>query len=348
MTKRAVDIRSKFLSVLSRALVLGALAIFGATAQADCADFVLGSKPLSEKIYRLSEGKTPVTIGAMPEEVLSYLGGFGGTKGLDSLWLALRAAGVERVRFGSSFKITGWRGGTLVVRRPNFHTPRAQGDAGLELARVLFAEKQRLLRWRLDPSRYLNDMQQFGGLLEDFVYPLVGATAPETLPEYKRRFGAIRYFLGALVGWVPGGGWPANQDAASGWLAGDGPGSGVRRTSALHFAFSRLFLALYISMSAVTISHLPQTYRALEFVYLLHDGIVRNLDSLKDGNSTDVMHSVVERYERKVAQLEAELTTASNPAEIHKKIGEIQAIIRSLEADLALAPSGPAVAKPSP
>ncbi len=309
-SKAAFNFLSAF--ILVNALVVSPAAI------ADCSGLLLrSSSQISQPIYDQALNQPLPVSGAMPEEVLAFLGSFGNGS---ELWQAISELGIQQVRLGAKFKISHYSK-TLTVQRSDFHKPEAQADAAIALARVLYLEKQKQLRFRINPNAYIQESLDYAAVLERFAMPVIQRSAPQLAPEMQKSFGFFSYSLRTLLG------MPSSRSAA--W-----PKS--KTQAAFQFTISRLVTAMYMSLIAITAVHVPDAYGTLATVFKLRADLAEMGKKLEEGIEFDgrqLRLEMIERYSHKIKKLQIELNDgeSANPEEIKAKIQKLEDIKKSLE-----------------
>ena len=203
------------------------------------------------------------------------------------------------------------------------------------------SEKQRN-GYTVNPKVYVDELSRFSQVLESFVYPALGASAPGTVPEMQKGFRWFRYSLRALIGLTAAEKdlWPLSQEGGVDWMLEESAAaSSVRPRSTVHFAISRTVFALYMSMMAMAVVQVPETYEALSTAFKLRgefSQVVQEFQAGYEFDSLKVRASLIESYEGKIAQLENQLVAADSATadEMRLKIERYQKIIRSIEVEL--------------
>ncbi len=317
MAKASVsNLRNRALSALLSWGVLAAMVCAPLGAHADCGEFVLGSSPISEKIYRDSLTQTALPfVGVLPEEILALFGR--GSTEVDLFKLLTADLGVKRVRFGSNFKIKGGRffgERLLVLKRLDLSQPEGRSDYLAGLAQVMFLEKQRQLKLA-NPVRYVRELTAFGEKLSK----LTGITE---LP----RFNYFTYGLRAIFGLTGSKKlWPPTNARLG-----------------LHWTITRAFAALWISTLAMNVVHLPEVVDTVQMLIEMQDiaaATVNEISNMKIDPVGDRL-AIISMYEGRIVALEEQILS-SEPGDVttlQQRIETYKILIESLRADLAKLP----------
>lgn len=291
-----------------------ALLAFAGPAKADCGEFILGSSPLSEKIYReaLTQNALPIA-GVLPEEVLAILGRE--NPAVDLFSALVNDLKIERIRWGSSFRIKGGRftERLLVMKRIDFSTPEKKKQYWLEFAQALFAEKQRQLKFA-GPQKYLNELTAFSEKL--------GVLTGEVEPQ---KINWVTYGLRSIVGWLPQGKqFPSTK-----------PRLGI------HFALTRVFAAIWIATMAVNVVHVPKAIETIEMLGQYKDVAWSVVEEFTGpGVQIDPIGDreiILKQYEEKLAALETRIVEA-DPGDVEslqQSIDMYKDLIEKFKRDIA-------------
>jgi hypothetical protein len=294
---------------ISKSLAFSFLLFISPQLFADCGEFLLGTSPLNPQFYQQALAQERPGPAALPEEILAFHARLSGHPELLKL---IQEVNIERIRFGSHFRVTGGRlrARVLVVKHFNWET--RDRDLAL-LAMALFQERQKQLRFELRPSRYIAELQGYGQRLESLV-----------LPEWRaKRSGWFGFALKSLIGMNPNG-WKMPKS---------------KSVFAIQFALTRASMAFYAYLTISTAAHLPQAYQTASMLIHLSGAFTEISNQLENGIEFDGRAErlkLIGRYQAQIESVEKDLLAAdpSDMNQLREKIERYERIIKSLQDDL--------------
>lgn len=251
--------------------------------------------------------------------------------------------GIQKIKSGRKYKMVGGivRERTLVVKSYEQPSREALAAGLMDLARVLLEEKQKQLKWQLNPKAYVDEFERFTEALENEIYPVLGALNPDALPEKKKLFNYATYAARSFLAFTPSARslWPASQERAVDYLTGEVKPSSVKPRAWFHWSLTRTFAAVYLVSSAMALTHLPEAYTTMEMLYRMRSEIAeldRQFDSETEFDMNKESAALIEKYQAQIDKLQAELAngSAEAPDDVRAKIARFERLIKMLKADL--------------
>ena len=220
---------------------------------------------------------------------------------------ALNELKISKVVSGRNYKIVGGlvREKTLVIGADRFDAIDLSGLA--KLMQVLFAEKQRQLRWAL-PKPYSEQLLAFSEKLK--------AIAPEIeLPK----FNYLTYGLRSLFGFWPGAKklWPATDPRLK-----------------FHWALTRTFAAVLVAISLQNVSHLPDAldfYYSMDEINILGQTVVGELNNVTSGDLDQKKIQMIAHYQAEIEAIETQLLSSHEQSELLQRLESLKAILLALK-----------------
>lgn len=268
-----------------------------------------------------------------PEQILAAISQ--AAPNVDLLNLLKQEFKVDSLRLGSSFGVASWPYHVLTLKKLRGSGEKALAKYTIEFARFLFEEKRRQLRFVLRPDTYLASLERLTEQLEEIVYPALAILHPETLAESRQRWGAVRMSLRSLFMISPSTKqiWPLE-----GGTVDQRKSLNFRRQS-LHWGISRTLAAVYISILASTLSHLPDHFESFKLLYQIRGDIIELGTDLGKGVPYDrklEREKLISKYEERIQSLEKQIEADNGDSvKLKNLIKELRQAIVSMRAEIS-------------